>query len=108
MIYSTIGQRIRLLREAKGKSQQELALDLGYKSDTAIHLIENGKRGVSIETLRKLSQYFGVSTSELIGEKKSNSSGKLDVVSALRADEQLDNEDVKKITQFIDFIKNQD
>lgn len=108
MIYQTIGQRIRALREAKGKSQQELALDLGYKSDTAIHLIENGKRGVSIETLRKLSQYFGVSTSELIGEKKESVSGKLDVVSALRADEGLDEEDVKKITNFIDFIKSQD
>lgn len=100
-----VGKKIKSLRKRKGWSQQELADKLGYESDTAIHLIEKGKRGLSIEKLKKVALVFEVSTSGLIGEDTDTK--KINTITSLRADKDLDEEDIKKISSFIDFIKRE-
>jgi len=54
--------KVKELRITKGVTQQD-----AY-NDTGIHFgrIEQGKRDVSLTTLVKLAEYFGVSVSKLI------------------------------------------
>ena len=49
-----IGMQIRAKREALGISQKQLAEMLGYKCESTISKIENGRFSVSLENLEKL------------------------------------------------------
>lgn len=51
-----VGSKVKSAREECGLSQTELALLLGYKSATAISLMESNKRGIKITTLWKIAQ----------------------------------------------------
>ena len=53
---NTMGGRIRAAREARAMSQQQLADSLGFKSSTAISLIENGERGVDASLLAHIAR----------------------------------------------------
>lgn len=101
MIDLEIGNKIKSLREKKRWTKQQLAEKLGYESDTAIHLIETGKRKLSIEKLKIIANLFEVPISQLVSEDNK----KFDVITALRSDEALDENDIDKISAFIDFIK---
>jgi transcriptional regulator with XRE-family HTH domain len=59
----SIGKQIRLYREKKGISQEELAEMLEIKNST-ISKIENGKFAITIDYLAKLAWYldFDIST----------------------------------------------
>ncbi len=105
MIYEEIGAKIKKLREDRGLTKQALAQELGYESDTAIHLIEAGKRKISLERLKIIANYFKVSISDFVSEDVGKED--LDIMTALRSDEQLDERDVAQISTFIDFIKQQ-
>ena len=60
-----IGAAIRAMRAELGISQEKLAFDAGvgrrYLSD-----VENGRRNVSLETVEKLADRFGISPSEFV------------------------------------------
>ena len=60
-----IGAAIRAMRAELGLSQEKLAFDAGvgrrYLSD-----VENGKRNVSLETVEKLAERFGITASEFV------------------------------------------
>ena len=103
MIYKEIGAKIKKLREGRGLTKQALAEKLGYESDTAIHLIEAGKRKVSLEKLKLIANFFKVTISKFISEDVQKED--LDIMTALRSDEKLDERDVAQISTFIDFIK---
>lgn len=61
------GERIRLLRTQRDKSQKELANDLGYKTYTTVSKWEADKTLPPANELKKLAIYFGVSTDYLLG-----------------------------------------
>ena len=104
ILYKKIGSKIKKIRENRGLTKQELAKELGYESDTAIHLIETGKRKVSLEKLKIIANLFKIPISHFILEDTKKE--EIDVMTALRADEQLDEQDVGKISEFIEFIKH--
>lgn len=58
--------RIKELRENFGIQQKELALELGIPSNT-LSQYENGRREPGVEMLKKIAQYFHVSTDYLAG-----------------------------------------
>lgn len=61
------GDRIRALRKQRGMSQRALAQRIG-RHQVDISRMENGKlQHITIETLEKLSDLFGVSTDYLLG-----------------------------------------
>ncbi len=64
-----IAKRIRRLRLEAGMKQEELAEKL-YVTRQAVSAWENGKTAVSLEYLTAYSEFFGVSTDELIYGKK--------------------------------------
>lgn len=86
-------------------SQQYLAKKLGYKSDTAISLIESGERKLAIDKLTIIADLFKVTLAELLGEDYTVEHPT--VLAALRA-EGLEEKDVAQISDFIDFIKQKD
>lgn len=61
-----IGERIKYLREAKGLTQKDVANKLGLES-AAVSKYELNLREPNIETLKKLSEIFEVSTDFLLG-----------------------------------------
>ncbi len=63
------GRRLRVLRAAKGLSQNKLAEILGVSAST-VALYENSFRMPSYDALIKIADYFGVSTDYLLGNDK--------------------------------------
>ncbi|PAB61342.1 helix-turn-helix domain-containing protein [Anaeromicrobium sediminis] len=60
------GRRLKLLRESKELYQKDLAKIIGVSSG-AIGMYENDKRTPDFETLKKIANYFNVSTDYLLG-----------------------------------------
>jgi transcriptional regulator with XRE-family HTH domain len=60
---------LRKLRENKGITQAELGKVLSISPST-IGMYEQGRRSPDYETLKKIADYFGVSTDCLLGREK--------------------------------------
>lgn len=60
-----IGSRIRLLRDAKGLSQQDLAALCNFEK-TNMSRLEAGRTNPTISTLYKISQALDVKLSDLL------------------------------------------
>lgn len=93
--------RIRIEREQLGKSQLDLAKEVGFESATAISLIESGARGVAAETLSLIAKALKVDVKQLLGQKPDE----VDVIVALRADKYLDDAAKDYMTKFIEDAK---
>lgn len=63
----TIYDRIKLLRESQGLSQQELATRLGYKSRSAINKIELGLRDISQSKVEAFAKALNTTPAYLMG-----------------------------------------
>lgn len=60
-----LNEKLKLLREEKGLTQEELAEAL-FVSRTAISKWESGRGCPSIDSLKAIAKYFGVTIDELI------------------------------------------
>lgn len=99
-----LGARIRRARVIEGFTQPELAEKVGYKSGTAISLIESGERSVQIGDLEKIAKVLHQDVHFLLtGLPAAQPTIKV----ALRADDSLDKNDVEQIERYIEFLKNQ-
>jgi transcriptional regulator with XRE-family HTH domain len=65
-MHTTVGDRIRLLREAKGWCQNELAQRAGLNRET-ISSIENNHRQIKAEELIRFADVLEVSSDQLLG-----------------------------------------
>ena len=63
----TSGEIVRALREKQGLSQEQLAIELGYRDRSTIAKIETGKQGLSQKKIRKLAAFFNVSIYHIMG-----------------------------------------
>jgi transcriptional regulator with XRE-family HTH domain len=54
-----IGHRLRRLRANAGRTQRQVAEDLGV-APSALSMLESGRTGVSLERLHRIAQYFDV------------------------------------------------
>lgn len=63
-----VGKKVKVLREAKGLSQLELALAIGHRSSALVGKAELGtyKKHFNIEHLYKISKVLNVSLCELL------------------------------------------
>jgi len=67
------GDRIALLREKRGMTQEELSGKLGI-SRAALSHYETNRREPDIDTLNKIANFFGVSLDYLLGRTNDPSS----------------------------------
>jgi len=65
MSYS-IGKRLKQLREESGLQQKDIAKVLGV-TESAIGHYERGARNLDPESIKKLADFFGVSSDYLLG-----------------------------------------
>ena len=68
----TIGEKIKFLRQQKGVTQVQLAKDLNI-SQQAISHYENGRAIPSIDVLKLLADYFGVTVDYFLSDKPGQS-----------------------------------
>ena len=90
---SEIGKNIRLIREKRGMSQEELAIKIGYKSRTSINKIEMGINDVPQSKIELLADALYTTPAVLMGWVEQEVSAKDDalanIVLQLRKDEDL-------------------
>ena len=60
---------LKIVRKKKKYTQLKVALDMNISREALSHY-ENGKRSPDIQTLRALSDYFGVSIDFLVNGKE--------------------------------------
>lgn len=72
VLSKAIGQRLRQLRESKGLSQEQVL----FLKDVYLTRIENGLRNISICTLIKLCEMYGVTLAEFFNGLNYESTGR--------------------------------
>lgn len=100
--YKKIGDKLKRARLNKGFSQGELAKEIGFKSATAISLIEKGERKIDVSYLGTLAEILDVEIGYFIEDKYKDPDFKV----ALRAEKDLTKDKKDQIIEFYNFIKN--
>lgn len=59
------GKRLKHLRNIRGKTQQEVADEIGISVDT-IRKLEKGKRGASADVIDMIKEYYGTTADYII------------------------------------------
>lgn len=62
----TVGDRIKLVRESKGMTQEDLAFACGYKSRSTINKFEKGICETKLSNIKKIASALGVDTDYLV------------------------------------------
>lgn len=70
MVKATLGERLKLLREEKDLSQEEMGHSFNLKQ-SSFSCYENNTKQPSIDTLIKLADFFNVSIDYLVGRSDS-------------------------------------
>jgi transcriptional regulator with XRE-family HTH domain len=65
VILTLFGERVRVLRQARGLSQEALALAAGLDR-TYIGGVERGERNISLLNIQKIAQALDVSPADLL------------------------------------------
>lgn len=102
-----LGIKLRLLREERGKTQDEVSNILNIARGTYAHY-ELGKRSPDYDTLKKLADFFGVSTDYLLDrtEKRDSPKNGLDTKAYHNLDiDGLPEEAIKQVEDYIEFVK---
>ena len=66
-----VGRNVRQLRQAKGLTQEQLALESGV-TRPIINAVESGKRGLLYERLFDIADALGVPASELMKDSEAD------------------------------------
>lgn len=99
------GERLKKLRTSKRLTQEELG-KIVHVSKVSISGYERGERSPDRETLTDLADYFEVSTDYLLG--RTDDKEKAPTLVAAHLDDDLTEEQLDEVKNFIDFIKQRD
>lgn len=103
---ATFANVLRLLRNEKKMSQQELADALGV-SKSAVNMYERGERQPNFETLEVIADYFNVDTDYLLGRTtKTTRVIHPDTLAAHFDGNEYSEDELEEIRQFAEFVKN--
>lgn len=106
----TIYDRIKMLRETQGLSQQELATRLGYKSRSAINKIELGLRDISQSKVEAFAKALNTTPAYLMGWEDKVSSYSDDELDQkiIEVFNRLSEEKQKQALDYLAFLASQD
>lgn len=101
----TVGERMKLLREQKGLSQDELAKMMGYAGKTSISKIESSGNNMTTKTVSKFAKALGCTEAYLMGWEEID----LSVEQAMK-DAELTNMDIstKEIVEKFNRLSKED
>lgn len=104
------GKKIKDLRKKNGMTQAELAELLGFKSASAIGMIERDERNISPEMFPKLSQIFSIPVDYFFTDAENSKENKTadqldkDIKSLYPRMKKLTPEERKKILKMLDIL----
>ncbi len=99
--HGSFGQRVKIIRQALGMSQEELAHRLEVTSQH-ISAIELDKRAPSLRFLARLAKELDITTDYLItGKQREN----IDSINAIIADSRLSDEVKKALTVMVKVLR---
>lgn len=101
----TFGERLKDLRKKRSLTQSQLGDKLNV-TKASISGYENDTRSPDRETLVKIAEIFNVSTDYLLGRTDDKEKGPTLVAAHL--DDDLTEEQIDEVKNFIDFIKQRD
>src|SRR5690554_6747054 len=99
MCMKTIGRNLRNLRESKDLSSKELANALDINVSTYSKL-ENGKKSINVEVLRKITTFFSVSADDILG----TNDPKEDVIMYMKRDKNMSDEDISEVQMILSMM----
>ena len=100
----TVYERIRMLREMRGMSQDELAKKVGYNGRSMISRIESGQIDLQISKVEAIAVALGVGTPYLFGtdEHQENKDIALQLSNLINKAADLDDLDLAKLQERAD------
>ena len=101
----TFGERLKDLRKKRSLTQSQLGEKLNV-TKASISGYENDTRSPDRETLVKIAEIFNVSTDYLLG--RTDDKEKSPTLVAAHLDDDLTEEQLDEVKNFIDFIKQRD
>ncbi len=84
-----IGERIRLARNAKGLTQENMAFELGFTASTSYSNIECGKTGITVKRLFQIAELLDADVIDLLGLKSLENTSDTDLIYKNALGEQL-------------------
>lgn len=106
----TVYERIKMLREMNGMSQDELAKKAGYNGRSMISRIEAGQIDLQISKLEKIASALGVTTPYLFGtyEHQRNMDTAFAISALIKKAESLDDLDLAKLDERVETMLEAD
>lgn len=101
----TFGERLKDLRKKRSLTQSQLGEKLNV-TKASISGYENDTRSPDRETLVKIAEIFNVTTDYLLGRTEDKE--KAPTLVAAHLDDDLTEEQLDEVKNFIDFIKQRD
>ncbi|NLP28877.1 MAG: helix-turn-helix transcriptional regulator [Clostridia bacterium] len=93
---STVGERIKSLRESKGLTSKNLAEILNINQSTYSKL-ENNKKSISVSELKKITEFFGVDADFIIGSSKSEE----EMILYMKREKNISQEDIDEVEKIL-------
>jgi transcriptional regulator with XRE-family HTH domain len=104
---NTVGNKIRLLREERGLSQENMAASLDMTQSNYARLEKDDNR-ISIPRLIVIAKTLDITVTELVGEKANNvvnQSNNQEAVTYLQSNFQADREHIQTLKDEIEYLK---
>lgn len=110
------GNKLRNLRENNGLLQKDISKDLNISAST-IGMYEQGRREPDNATLKKIANYFGVSTDYLLDNEKKNNNREAEArekealknilikAGYMKENDDLTNDELDRLIKFVSFNK---
>lgn len=99
-------EKLKELRKSKKHLTQQNMADILGVAKTTYASYEQGKRTPDTDLQNKIADYFGVSLDYLHG--RTDDKGKVPTLVAAHLDDDLTEEQLDEVKNFIDFIKQRD
>ena len=104
---NTVGNKIRLVREERGLSQENMAVSLDMTQSNYARLEKDDNR-ISVPRLIVIAKTLDISVTELVGEKANNvvnQSNNQEAVTYLQSNFQADREHIQTLKDEIEYLK---
>ena len=103
-----IGNRLRHIRESKDLSRKDVEAKTGHEfKESILAMYENGRRRIPTPRLKKLADFYGISTAFLLGESvnMNHTTQEHDIEALLMSDPKYSDDEKELLLHVISVIK---
>ena len=104
---STLYESIDSLCKERGIKGGKMCVDIGISKTTMTDLKSGRRTGISMETARKIAEYFGVSVDRVLGAEQKEKSSTPEGAELIPGYDDLSEENKRKTRDFIAFLLSQ-